>query len=321
MNHEVKKNFGVFICMILALATLLSGCNLNLKYLSADKKECKALLNYLSEHNAEGLKSMFCNIISASKDFDEQIQNALDFFEGTITARPSVSTGYTQTVHYGEYKLWNNSATITNIVTSADKKYKIMFNSYIAYAADRNREGIAELTIECSDGTKCVVGDYYKVNPENSPLYGSKITSIKGIAEQAMNCIVSKNKKDLLALFSSDIQNNHTLQTKTELDRAFAFIDGKIISREYDGIFNFKEGDEEKVFEFEKVHFQCDTKFGNVTTDTDLKYEIWITYYDTWGEKPQYDGISKIKITNAEDPEDCVEVGFIYPRYDELEND
>lgn len=50
-------------------------------YGSLGDKEIEEVLDYLSNNDAEGLKSMFCEIIKSSTNFDEQIQEALDFFK------------------------------------------------------------------------------------------------------------------------------------------------------------------------------------------------------------------------------------------------
>lgn len=168
MDYVVRKKASLIICILFVMTTILCGCSFEtMKYIGADKKECNELLNYLSTNNTEGLKSMFCNIISSSEDFDEQIQEAIEFFEGTVISHNSPSISSDESINYGRYKVFYISPVISNILTSTDKTYEIEFYSYLAYAADRNREGISELIIKCNDGTKCVVGDYYTVSPED----------------------------------------------------------------------------------------------------------------------------------------------------------
>lgn len=89
-------------------------------------------------------------------------------------------------------------------------------------------------------------------------------------------------------------------------------MNGKIISYDYIGIY----GEHETIDYGIVKRFDCDSKFSNVMTDTGLKYEILITYYYTWKEKPEREGISKIRIMDAENSKNRVEVGFIYSIYD-----
>ena len=135
---------------------------------------------------------------------------------------------------------------------------------------------------------------------------------IETMAQQIMQCIVDENKEKLLTFFSSDIQRNHAQQIELELDRAFEFINGKIVSYEYAGIYNEHENVNYGTVE----RFDCDAKLCNVITDAGLKYEIWITYYYTWKEKPQREGISKIRIMDMENSKSHVEIGFFYSHND-----
>ncbi len=168
MGNVVRQKIGFIICILFVITTILYGCSFEtVKYIGADKRECEELLDCLSTDNIEDLKSMFCKIISSSEDFDEQIQRAMEFFEGTVISHDFPSISSDESVNYGKYKVFFISPVISNIVTSTDKIYEIEFYSYLAYAKDRNREGISELIIKCSDGTECIVGDYYKVSPED----------------------------------------------------------------------------------------------------------------------------------------------------------
>ncbi|MCL2633694.1 MAG: DUF5104 domain-containing protein [Oscillospiraceae bacterium] len=79
--------------IILILIVLVIGFNGCSNYISVDnegKKSSTKLLNYLNDRDFDGLKSMFCETIQSLDDFDEQIQNAFDFFEGSITSFYSI---------------------------------------------------------------------------------------------------------------------------------------------------------------------------------------------------------------------------------------
>ncbi len=140
----------------------------------------------------------------------------------------------------------------------------------------------------------------------------SQEQEIKTIAQQVMQCIVNENKTELLHLFSTDIQNNYAQQITFELDRAFEFINGKIISYDYAGIY----GESEKVHYGKVKFYDCNPKICNVITDSGVKYEIKFVYTRTWETKPEREGISEIRIIDAENHNSYVEIGFFY-EYDE----
>lgn len=135
---------------------------------------------------------------------------------------------------------------------------------------------------------------------------------IETVANQMMQCIVDENKTKLLNLFSTDIQNNHANKINLELDRAFDFINGKIISYEYDSVY----GESEKVDYGKVKYYDCNPGFLNVITDTGFKYEIWCAYTHISEKNPERVGISLIEIRNAENYNDYFDIGFFYNDYE-----
>ena len=136
----------------------------------------------------------------------------------------------------------------------------------------------------------------------------SQEQEIKTIAQQVMQCIVNKNKTELLHLFSTDIQNNYAQQITFELDRAFEFINGKIISYDYAGIY----GGGATTHYGKTTYFHCYPEFRNVITDTGFEYVIEISFHYIWEEKPEREGVTRIKIIDAENYKNYVEIGFEY---------
>lgn len=131
---------------------------------------------------------------------------------------------------------------------------------------------------------------------------------IETMAQQVVQCIVDENKADLLTLYSSDQINNHEQEIHSQFDSAFEFINGKVISYEYAG----QGGGGETTHYGRTTYFHCYPEFRNVKTDTGFKYIIRISFYYTWEEKPEREGISRIQIIDAEDSKNRVEIGFEY---------
>lgn len=155
------------ICAVAALVVVLSaltGC-FGDNFIDSGyegQQKSKELLQYLSDNDAEGLKGMFCNTTKSSPDLDDQIQEAMEFFEGKIESHDSLVgiSGGGQSIDDGKTTKLDICPHITNIKTDAGKTYEILFYSYLVRVDDENRVGISEIDITSSDGEKCVVGKY-----------------------------------------------------------------------------------------------------------------------------------------------------------------
>ena len=158
----IKKRFTIFVLIIVAFT--IAGCSIK-GFISPDiegEKKSKELLQYLSDDDAKGLKSMFCNKTKSSSKFDEQIQEVMGFFEGKITSKdPDIQTS-SGSLREGKTNLLNISPYITGIVTDAKKTYTIRFSSYLINSEYEDKVGISELSIKSDDGKECIVGEYIK---------------------------------------------------------------------------------------------------------------------------------------------------------------
>ncbi len=135
---------------------------------------------------------------------------------------------------------------------------------------------------------------------------------IKTTAQQVMQCIVDENKEKLLTFFSFDALNSHAEEIYPKIDSAFEFINGKIVSYEYAG----KGGGGATTHYGKTTYLHCLPTFRNVITDTGFKYEIRISFFHTWQEKPEREGVARIKIIDAEDHKNYIEIGFFYSDYE-----
>ncbi len=116
-------------------------------------------------------------------------------------------------------------------------------------------------------------------------------------AEQWMECIVKEDKEALLKYFASDIRDNDKEKTLKEIETAFEFIDGTIVSYELDDIYGGME-----YLEDGKVSYHsCYPEFENVTTDSGVKYRVEFIYENIRKKEPQYEGLTMIVIKKVEE--------------------
>lgn len=149
--------------LFLTLSSILlfcSGCgskriNIN----SETKKQCKQILDYLSNDDSDGLKELFCLTVSSKSYFDNQLSEALEFFDGSVVSFDIRSTGANEEIEYGKQSKIHISPHIS-VKTDKNKTYSIQYYSYLLNVEVPDYEGISELSIECEDGQIFVLGKY-----------------------------------------------------------------------------------------------------------------------------------------------------------------
>ena len=164
--------YGFIFCLIFVIVGFTS-CEKIISDNEEGNKRVKEIIGYLESNDAEGLKSLFCEKIQSSKDLDEQIQAALDFFEGEMISYDSkgilVNSGKASGYGNGRrYSYYHISPRVKYIQTTAEKVYEIGFNADIINVDQPDRIGISELRIKDEDDNKCVIGDFYLANHEKN---------------------------------------------------------------------------------------------------------------------------------------------------------
>ncbi len=161
------RNKFVFFVLISILFVMIYVCffgrvNTNVKA----KKYCENIVTYLGEDDTSSLKNMFCETIVSQSDFDAKVQEAVDFFDGKSISYDITAIGSKESISRGKQSVLSLSASIQDVKTTAEKTYKIRFNSYLIYKDNKSYEGISEISIESDNGETYVLGDYYKVHNE-----------------------------------------------------------------------------------------------------------------------------------------------------------
>ncbi len=126
-----------------------------------------------SENDFTGLKSMFCNKTLDITDINEQLQTAIEFFDGKATIGMVDGESkvydrdhdYTTTVNDEEI-VKNNEAIRTticvfneNIETDAGRIYSLEFYANLLFSEDKASEGISQIIIIDENGMQQVIGE------------------------------------------------------------------------------------------------------------------------------------------------------------------
>ena len=94
------------LILFLTLSSVLlfcSGCKIErIDINSETKNQCEQILDYLSNNDSEGLKDLFCKTVSSESDFDNQLSEALELFDGSVVSYDIRSTGANERIVDGK---------------------------------------------------------------------------------------------------------------------------------------------------------------------------------------------------------------------------
>ena len=124
----------------------------------------------------------------------------------------------------------------------------------------------------------------------------------KELAEEVFTCFIEKDSETLKNHFSPYIQNTYDLDS--QIEEAFAFIDGEILS--YDEPKGQATGSQ--VENGEWVKRKLSGKIKNIKTDKGQTYEIVIKYFAIEKNNPDKVGCSGILINNTTFTDDTGEM-------------
>ena len=166
MVEEMKKHTKLPLILTIVLMISLATSCWNRPFISPDKEgydRSKELLSYLENDDAEGLKSMLCEMTRESPTIDEEIEAALAFFEGEIISRDKELGSSEKSVRNGEIVYMSVNPAINNIKTDKEQIYRIKFYVQVVNAKSPEKEGVSEIVITNAEGEKCVIGEFLDV--------------------------------------------------------------------------------------------------------------------------------------------------------------
>lgn len=159
----MKKAFCILLS---ALLLSLYGCTSN--FVNVDeiaKEQSVELVNLLSENDTDGIREMFCTAVSDSDRFNNDLLEAVEFFEGEVLSYDIKAIGSDEKSERGKLVIAHISPKIWDIKTNAEKRYRLSFYAYIINSDHPEYAGISEILIESDDGKSFKLGDYSLANP------------------------------------------------------------------------------------------------------------------------------------------------------------
>ncbi|MDE6598816.1 MAG: DUF5104 domain-containing protein, partial [Oscillospiraceae bacterium] len=112
--------------------------------------QCDKVLEYLSTKDKTGLKSLFCEKVKNSNDFDAQLENVINYFDGKIISHDNYSISSGDEFAEGKLIQKHASPIIYNVKTDTSMVYTVSFFTYIENE-DTNKIGITLLGVKSKE--------------------------------------------------------------------------------------------------------------------------------------------------------------------------
>ena len=161
-----NSKLAVIIAVLLSVSCLMNGCD-RFGHIDSGiegEKLSLKLLQYLSENDSDSLKNMFCERTRNSPDFNQEIEDVLEFFEGEVTSHDSLvgKTSDSKSMDNGKITRLYIVPDITSVETDEGKTYEIWFHTYLVNADHPDLVGIMQIVIVRSDGERISAGEFYE---------------------------------------------------------------------------------------------------------------------------------------------------------------
>ena len=114
----------------------------------------------LENNNNSAIKSMFAeDLINSNDKIDEEIQNAVDFFEGNIVSYDYVGTpASSESYREGELVYANIGSAYTKSIVTDVETYRLSFSAVIINKKKPTQEGIWRFWIGRNDDEQIIIG-------------------------------------------------------------------------------------------------------------------------------------------------------------------
>jgi len=166
MVAKMKKQAIIISGIALLLFVLLATGCWNRPFIDSGvegSRLSEELLGYLENDDAEGIKGMLCEMTRESPTIDEEIEVALEFFEGKIISRDFEFRPSSKSVRNGEIVYLEIAPDIDNIKTDKEQIYRVKFYVQVVNAKSPEKEGVSEIVITNAEGEECIVGEFLDV--------------------------------------------------------------------------------------------------------------------------------------------------------------
>lgn len=161
------RKIRLIITLLISSTLITSGCGISSPNVKEEvNKQCEELMDCFGKDDTNGIKKLFCPVVSDSPNFDNNLLEAVEFFEGTVTSYDIKGIGSDQKTERGNTESIHVSPKIWEIETSSGQSYKISYYAYIVNSDNPEYVGISEIHIKSEDGKDFKLGDYSLANPK-----------------------------------------------------------------------------------------------------------------------------------------------------------
>lgn len=268
----------------------------------------KDVLDCFSNDDAQSLRSLLCLKTQGLSDIDEQISAGFDFFKGKVISfdDKDMSGSEDRSIEYGETTFLERAWSIKNIKTDAtDEIFEFIIRDFYICEDDKEREGIAQITIKGRPGHELVIGyrwPSYDSEGRDMSLQIIKLFDAKDMdGLKAMLCATTLGIADI----DKQIQEGFDFYKGKSIDDIVGKDNGHNI---HDGRLDWHASvsDDETISNGRPTSTSIDAQIDNIITDTGEHYKI--TFYANLLNKSDENsvGISQIIITSDDGCEQII---------------
>jgi len=297
------KKFAILLTLILlcgckAADTLWSAADGLILQKKAEKL-CEKVYECFAARDADALEELFCEKTKNTHDLSDEIARAFEFISGNIVSYKSLDGN----ARYHFYDLKNNVIvrnTIRTIKTDNGGEYSITVSFNLRYA-DSDYVGVQKLAIAENEDF-FTVGELFETIipidlPEDYlPAVLDSIFTRDYFEESTVNVLLVLKNQDKDKLYNMFAKNQQGGKLSDEIDVAFDFIDGNIISHGY-----IEEGSGGYYMERRKyASLHQELHVYDIMTDSGDMYELqcYTQFIDKY--EPNEEGIHLLIIKRVE---------------------
>jgi hypothetical protein len=144
--------------LVLCFLLLLTACNSKSQF---TKDLAQEIMDAFTEKDEEALFSLFSQELQEYPLAREQIQEAFNFIDGEIISYelPAFAEGGGKVIEEGKIMSENIAPIIYDIETDSGKRYQILFQYFIIFEYDKNREGLVLVSVFEVDENDKIIED------------------------------------------------------------------------------------------------------------------------------------------------------------------
>ncbi len=124
------RKIRLIITLLISSTLITSGCGISSPNVKEEvNKQCEELMDCFGKDDTNGIKNLFCPVVSDSPNFDNNLLEAVEFFEGTVTSYDIKGIGSDQKTEHGAFMFHQKSGRLKHLQDKIIKSAIMLISS------------------------------------------------------------------------------------------------------------------------------------------------------------------------------------------------